>query len=97
LAHDFNNLLTVILSFTQFVVADMGPQDPRREDALQVQRAAERAASLTRQLLAFSRRQVLQPRSLDLNDVLVDLEKMLLASSGRTSSSSWSASPACGR
>src|SRR5262249_22341781 len=77
IAHDFNNLLTVILTSTDFLLQELGEQDPRREDAYEVRKAAERATSLTRQLLAFSRRQVIQPRVLSVNDVLAETEKML--------------------
>ncbi len=76
-AHDFNNLLAVILSYTDFALQSLMPGDPLRADLCEVQLAGERAASLTRQLLAFSRKQVLEPRSLDLNRILAGLEKML--------------------
>ena len=76
-AHDFNNLLTVITSYGQFLLNALPEQDPRRGDAHQITQAAARAASLTRQLLAFSRRQVLQPQVLDLNDVIGDMERLL--------------------
>ncbi|HUQ82186.1 MAG TPA: PAS domain S-box protein, partial [Gemmatimonadaceae bacterium] len=76
-AHDFNNLLTVITSYGQFLLNALPEQDPRRSDAHQITQAAARAASLTRQLLAFSRRQVLQPQVLDLNDVIADMERLL--------------------
>jgi PAS domain S-box-containing protein len=76
-AHDFNNLLTVITSYGQFLLNALPEQDPRRSDAHQITQAAARAASLTRQLLAFSRRQVLQPQVLDLNDVIGDMERLL--------------------
>ena len=76
-AHDFNNLLTVITSYGQFLLNALPEQDPRRSDAHQITQAAARAASLTRQLLAFSRRQVLQPQILDLNEVIGDMEKLL--------------------
>jgi len=76
-AHDFNNILSVILSNTGFVLKAMADDDPKREDMLEVKKAAERAAGLTRQLLAFSRKQVLQPVALDLNQVAMGVEKML--------------------
>ena len=76
-AHDFNNLLTAITSYTQLLLDDAAPQDPRRDDLLEIKKAADRATSLTRQLLAFSRKQVLEPCVLDVNGVVADLEKML--------------------
>jgi signal transduction histidine kinase len=76
-AHDFNNLLTIILSYTDMVKAALGSGHELREDLEAVQQAADRAAGLTKQLLAFSRKQVLQPRLLDLNGVVAGVEKML--------------------
>ena len=66
-AHDFNNLLTVITTYTDFILGDTRVARAHRDDLAEIRRAAERAASLTRQLLAFGRGQVLQPRILDLN------------------------------
>ena len=77
IAHDFNNLLTVILGYNEMVINDVGNLPNVLEKAAEVQRAAERAASLTKQLLAFSRRQVLQPRVIDLNDVVRNIERLL--------------------
>jgi two-component system, cell cycle sensor histidine kinase and response regulator CckA len=76
-AHDFNNLLTGILGYADLLHRGLADDDPRRRDAEEVKRAAERAADLTRQLLAFSRRQVLEPRVLDLNEVVEDMQRML--------------------
>jgi PAS domain S-box-containing protein len=77
LAHDFNNVLTVVLANSEHLMNELGPQDPRRDELQDIKEAAQRAASLTRQLLAFSRKQVLQPRVLNLNEVVLSLEKML--------------------
>jgi two-component system, cell cycle sensor histidine kinase and response regulator CckA len=76
-AHDFNNLLTVILSFSQFVDEAIPAGDPVKDDVDAIRQAATRAAKLTRQLLAFSRRQLLQPEVLDLNDVVSELAPLL--------------------
>ncbi|PKN23866.1 MAG: hybrid sensor histidine kinase/response regulator [Deltaproteobacteria bacterium HGW-Deltaproteobacteria-22] len=76
-AHDFNNLLSVILSYTSFAMESLREGDPLLADLLEVKNAGERAAVLTRQLLAFSRKQVLQPSVLDINGVTAGLEKML--------------------
>lgn len=76
-AHDFNNLLTVITGYSDLVLASLAANDPRRSNVEEVLKAGERAASLTRQLLAFSRRQVLAPQPLDLNDIVRNLNKML--------------------
>jgi PAS domain S-box-containing protein len=77
IAHDFNNLLTVILATTEMLLADLLPTDPRYADLGEVKAAGERAASLTRQLLAFSRQQILEPRVVDLNALVTNLERML--------------------
>jgi CheY-like chemotaxis protein len=76
-AHDFNNLLSVILSYTTFALEALHEGDPLGGDLLEVKRAGERAATLTRQLLAFSRKQVLQPVALDLNQIANGIENML--------------------
>jgi two-component system cell cycle sensor histidine kinase/response regulator CckA len=77
IAHDFNNLLGVIGGYADLVLRELGAEDPRRHRVVQIRRAADRAAALTRQLLAFSRKQVLQPRVLDVGVVVSDLEEML--------------------
>src|SRR5947199_159205 len=77
IAHDFNNILTAITGYADLLLEDLAPKDPRRQDAEEIHKAADRAAGLTRQLLAFSRQQVLQPRVLDLNALVTELEKML--------------------
>jgi CheY-like chemotaxis protein/two-component sensor histidine kinase len=76
-AHDFNNLLTVIMSYSSLLLSEMGADDATRGDIQEISDAAERAAALTRQLLAFSRKQVLQMRPVNLNAVVTDVEKML--------------------
>jgi CheY-like chemotaxis protein/two-component sensor histidine kinase len=77
IAHDFNNLLTVIMGRTDLLLRSLRPADPVRQGIELVQKAAGRAADLTHQLLAFSRKQVLQPTSLDLNGVIANVEQML--------------------
>ena len=77
IAHDFNNLLTAIIGYTEIVLTSLDPKDDRRADAEEIARAAMRAADLTRQMLAFSRRQVLQPKIIDLNIALSKVEPML--------------------
>jgi two-component system, cell cycle sensor histidine kinase and response regulator CckA len=77
MAHDFNNMLSAILGFTELALTKLDADDPVRADLEQVTRAGQRARELTRQLLAFSRRQMLQPRLLDLNSVLLGMESML--------------------
>lgn len=76
-AHDFNNLLTVITSYTHYVLTELGEDDPTAFALRKVLEAAERGASMTDQLLAFSRHQISQPEPLDLNAVIEDLEEML--------------------
>ncbi len=77
IAHDFNNLLTAIIGYTEIVLSSLDPNDSRRADAEEIGRAAMRAADLTRQMLAFSRRQVLQPQVTDLNVTLKKVQPML--------------------
>jgi PAS domain S-box-containing protein len=77
IAHDFNNLLTVIASYSAALLMETPPDAPCRADVEEIGRAAHRAGTLTRQLLAFSRQQVLQPRVVDLNAIARDMEKLL--------------------
>lgn len=77
-AHDFNNVLTTIRGYSDLIQESLSPSDPIREDVTEIRLATERAASLTRQLLAFSRRQVLAPKALDLNTVVLDMKRMLI-------------------
>jgi len=77
IAHDFNNLLGVIIGYSESIEHRLTPNDPLRKSAEEIRKAGERAASLTHQLLAFSRQQVLQPQILDLNALVTDMGKML--------------------
>ena len=77
ISHDFNNLLTVILGYSDIMKRNLPDGDPLRRNLEEIIRASERAASLTRQLLAFSRKQVMQPKVFDLTTVVSDLGKML--------------------
>src|SRR5438874_709262 len=77
IAHDFNNLLTVITSYSDLLLEDLAPGDVKRDDLEQVRKAADGAAALTRQLLAFSRQQVVEPRVVSLNVVVEGLQKIL--------------------
>lgn len=76
-AHDFNNLLTVILSYGSMLAERLHPSDPNSGDVREMTAAAERAARLTRQLLAFSRKQVLQPQVIDVNSMVTNVETLL--------------------
>jgi two-component system cell cycle sensor histidine kinase/response regulator CckA len=77
IAHDFNNLLTVIAGYTEVVLGELSSSHPHRPALEQIRRAGDRAASLTRQLLLFTRRQLLEARPLDLNHVVRDMDRML--------------------
>ena len=77
IAHDFNNLLTVINGTAELALMQLQAGDPLHEDLQEIRRAGERAAALTRQLLAFSRKQILQPRVMNLNTIVVEMESML--------------------
>jgi PAS domain S-box-containing protein len=77
IAHDFNNLLTAIHGHAQFLLEDLGESDPSRVDAEEILYSADRAAGLTRQLLAFSRGKAAQPQSIDLNQIVSSMERLL--------------------
>ena len=77
IAHDFNNLLSVIISYSEFIASELGPGHPFQVPVEQISAAGMRAAALTRQLLAFSRRQVLQPCVLNLNEIVRNVQGML--------------------
>jgi PAS domain S-box-containing protein len=76
-AHDFNNLLTTIIGYSALLLRSLDDHDPLRQDVEAIIKSAQRAAALTRQLLAFSRKQPLQPQVLDLNDLVTNMRKML--------------------
>jgi PAS domain S-box-containing protein len=76
-AHDFNNLLMTIKGCSELLLGGLDQSDPRRDEVEEIRKAAERATALTRQLLAFGRRQVLQPQVLDLNEVVANMDRML--------------------
>jgi len=76
-AHDFNNLMTVVLGYSELMSLALPDEDPMRDELAEVSRAGERAAGLARQLLAFSSRQVIYPRALNINDAAANMEKML--------------------
>jgi two-component system cell cycle sensor histidine kinase/response regulator CckA len=77
IAHDFNNLLTTVLGYSDMALSQLSAHDPIREDILEIRKAGERASNLTRQLLAFSRKQVFEPRVLDLNALIAESSRML--------------------
>ncbi|GIW50783.1 MAG: hypothetical protein KatS3mg081_0138 [Gemmatimonadales bacterium] len=77
IAHDFNNLLTVILGDADLLLSDIASDDPVREAVEEIRHAAERGAALTRQLLTFSRRQIVQPQVVSINDIISNMNRML--------------------
>jgi len=77
IAHDFNNLLGVIIGYTEALQESIRPEDPMRDAIDEIHKAGQRAATLTQQLLAFSRKQVLEPKILDANAIIADMQKML--------------------
>jgi C4-dicarboxylate-specific signal transduction histidine kinase len=76
-AHDFNNLLTAMMNYATLAKYRIKPEEPAQEDIEQIVKVAKRAANLTQQLLSFSRRQILSPRPVNINEFLVNIEKML--------------------
>jgi two-component system cell cycle sensor histidine kinase/response regulator CckA len=96
IAHDLNNMLAAILGFSEFLSRSLAPGDPRLNDVEQIMRAADRSASLTRQLLTFARREVIQPRVLDLNDVVGHAVAMLRSILGEDVSLNLRLSPELG-
>jgi PAS domain S-box-containing protein len=77
IAHDFNNLLSIIVSYSSLLATSMTPSDPRRTDLHEITAAGVRAGELTKQLLAFGRQQILQPRTVSLSDIVLRMEPML--------------------
>ena len=77
-AHDFNNLLTAITGYANFIKDGLLPLDPKREDVKQILKAADRAITLTDRLLAFSRRRPIKPKVININDLILEIDKMLL-------------------
>jgi PAS domain S-box-containing protein len=76
-AHDFNNVLTAIFGYADLLMDGLDLTDPRRADVVEIKRAASRAAALTRQLLAFSRKQVMQPRRVNLNEIIANIRTLI--------------------
>jgi two-component system, cell cycle sensor histidine kinase and response regulator CckA len=96
-AHDFNNLLTAILGYGQLILSELEEKNPLHEYASEVVKAGERAATLTRQLLVFSRKQILQPKPLDLNAIVREMERMLRRVIGENIDLLTSCAPQLGR
>jgi PAS domain S-box-containing protein len=97
IAHDFNNILTAVIGYADLLLSRMGPNDPGRRAVEEIHKGGDRAASLTRQLLAFSRRSPAQPRLIDLNTTLRDLLPMLQRLAGEDVAFDLALSPGIGR
>ncbi len=93
-AHDFNNVLQAIMGFSDMLAADLPDTDPRHEDAVEIRKASDRATALTRQLLAFSRKQVLKFEDLDMNAIVGNMSKMLQRLMGERVKIQYDLSPA---
>ncbi|MEW6127444.1 MAG: ATP-binding protein [Acidobacteriota bacterium] len=76
-AHDFNNLLTTVIGYSQLILSRVDSSDPNRKHIVEIEKAGQRATSLTRQLLMFSRKQIVQPKVIDINTLLAEMGKML--------------------
>jgi nitrogen-specific signal transduction histidine kinase/CheY-like chemotaxis protein len=96
-AHEVNNMMTGVIGFSEFLLRSLGPDDPRRDDIEEVIRAGTRAADVTRQLLAFTRQQFLQPQLVDINAVVTEMEKMLRHSLGEDKGLEFRLSPDAGQ
>jgi len=83
-AHDFNNLMTAVIGYTELVAATIPKEDPRRDDLAQIERAATRAGELTQQLLAFARRRFVEPRIVDLGELVEGFTRLLAPLLGRS-------------
>jgi len=88
-AHDFNNMLTIILSYTQMAMKELGPSNPIHQNLQQVLNAAKRSAEITRQLLAFARKQTISPRVIYLNETVEHMLKMLRRLMGEDITLTW--------
>jgi two-component system, cell cycle sensor histidine kinase and response regulator CckA len=96
-AHEVNNMMTGVIGFSEFLLRSLEPDDPRRADVEEVIRAGTRAADVTRQLLAFTRQQFLQPQVVDINAVVTEMEKMLRHSLGEDKRLDFKLSPEAGQ
>jgi two-component system cell cycle sensor histidine kinase/response regulator CckA len=96
-AHDFNNVLTAIIGYSDFLQLHLGKDDPLQKEVEEIRKAGQRAASLTQKLLAFSRRQILQMKVLDLNTIITGMEKMLRRLINESVSIEFFLDPALGR
>src|SRR5207248_2638263 len=96
-AHDFNNILTVVLAHGELMAETLGGDPAALESIVEIRQAAQRGAGLTRQLLAFSRKQVIEPRVLDLNALIRDTERMLTQLLGEDITLTSTLDPAIGR
>ena len=95
-AHEVNNMMTGVIGFSEFLLRSLEPGDPRRGDVEEIIRAGTRAADVTRQLLAFTRQQFLRPQILNVNQVVLEMEKMLRRSLGEDNALELQLSPAAG-